>query len=170
LKQLGYEGGICADARDEAAESLAAELGWRSGAREEAAACDVVVTVTPADAPVVRASDLRAGPHFAVIGADVVGKAEVEPEALGRCRLYCDEWEQASRGGELAGGVAAGAVSRAEVSEIGEVLLGNEGGRASAEEITLFDSTGLAIQDLGIALGVLEAWRAGRIDAPTAAL
>jgi ornithine cyclodeaminase/alanine dehydrogenase-like protein (mu-crystallin family) len=170
LVQLGYEDGICADLRDEAARSLAEELGWRSGSRDEAVACDVVVTVTPAAEPVVFASDLRPGQHLAVLGADAGGKAEVEPEALAQCRLYCDEWEQASTGGELAGAVAAGAVSRDQVTELGAVLEGDEGGRASAEEITLFDSTGLAIQDLGIMLGVLEAWRCGRITAATASL
>ncbi len=122
-----------------------------------AAAQDVVVTVTPADAPVIGASDLRPGQHLAVLGADARGKAEVELEALDRCRLFCDEWEQASQGGELSGAVAAGAVDRGRVTEIGAVLLGRAPGRRSADEITLFDSTGLAIQDLGIAAAVLEA-------------
>jgi ornithine cyclodeaminase/alanine dehydrogenase-like protein (mu-crystallin family) len=166
LKQLGYAGGSCFDVDREAAASLADELGWKAGSREEAAACDVVVTVTPASGPVVFASDLRPGQHFAALGADAAGKAEVEPEALGQCRLYCDEWEQASAGGELAGVVASGEVGRSDVTEIGQVLVGNEGGRSSADEVTLFDSTGLAIQDLGIALGVLEAHEAGRIEAP----
>jgi ornithine cyclodeaminase/alanine dehydrogenase-like protein (mu-crystallin family) len=127
-------------------------------------ACDVVVTVTPAAEPVVLAGDLRPGQHFAVLGADAAGKREVELQALGQCRLYCDEWAQASAGGELAGAVSSGAVSRSDVVEIGQVLVGNEKGRAGGDEITLFDSTGLAIQDLGIALGVLEAHRAGRVE------
>ena len=80
------------------------------GERDEAAAQDVVVTVTPGDEPVVLASDLRPGQHFAVLGADAQGKAEVELEALQSCRLFCDEWEQASKGGELSGAVARGAV------------------------------------------------------------
>ena len=105
-----------------------------------------------------------------MLGADAHGKAEVEPGALARCRLFCDEWEQASKGGELSGAVAAGAVDRERVTEIGAVLLGARPGRSDAEEITLFDSTGLAIQDLGIALAVLEAWKSGRIEAPTVAL
>ena len=170
LKQLGYEEGACFDVDGGAAASLAGELGWRTGSREEAAAGDVVVTVTPAAEPVVFASDLRPGQHFAVLGADAAGKAEVEPEALARCRLYCDEWAQASAGGELAGGVASGQVSRSYVTELGAVLVGDEGGRASANDITLFDSTGLAIQDLGIVLGVLAAWSAGSIEAETVSL
>ena len=155
LAAAGYAEGVCADARAESAEALAGELGWRTGSREEAAAQDVVVTVTPADEPVVLASDLRPGQHFAVLGADAHDKAEVELEAIERCRLFCDEWEQASRGGELSTGVSAGVVDRNRVTELGAVLAGGADGRTSAGDITLFDSTGLAIQDLGIALAVL---------------
>jgi alanine dehydrogenase len=170
LLAAGFSGGVCADARPEAAEALAAELDWRPGSREQAAAQDVVVTVTPADAPVIHATDPRPGQHLSVLGADSAGKAEVERRALRRCRLFCDEWAQASKGGELSGPVAAGAVGREQVTELGEVLLGRAPGRESAEEITLFDSTGLAIQDLAIALAVLEAHRAGRLDVPTISL
>ena len=156
LAAIGFEDGVCADPRAESAEELAAELGWRTGSREEAAAQDVVVTVTPGDEPVVLASDLRPGQHFAVLGADAHGKAEVEPEAIERCRLFCDEWEQASKGGELSTGVSAGLVERGGVRDLGAVLAGDSAGRTSPDEITLFDSTGLAIQDLGIALAVLD--------------
>jgi alanine dehydrogenase len=170
LAAAGYGPGVCADLRAEAADRLAAELGWRTGSREQAAAQDVVVTVTPGERPVIRAEELRGGQHLAVLGADAHGKGEVEPEALRRCRLFCDEWEQASAGGELSGPVAAGRVERQDVTELGAVLTGAAAGRGSPEEITLFDSTGLAIQDLGIALAVWEAWREGRIEAPTAEL
>jgi ornithine cyclodeaminase/alanine dehydrogenase-like protein (mu-crystallin family) len=170
LRAAGFGPGVCADVRPEAAEALANELGWRTGERAEAVAQDVVVTVTPGEQPVVLASDLRPGQHLAVLGADAHGKGEVELEALGRCRLFCDEWEQASAGGELSGGVEAGVVRREDVTDLGEVLVGTAEGRTSVEEITLFDSTGLAIQDLGIVLAVWEAWRDGRIDAPVVAL
>ncbi len=170
LAAAGYGPGVCFDPRPDAAQALAAELGWSVGSRELAAAADVVVTVTPADAPVIGADDLRPGQHLAVLGADAHGKAEVEPEALGRCRLFCDEWEQASKGGELSGPVGAGAVQRAEVTEIGDVLLGRAPGREDAGEITLFDSTGLAIQDLAIAHAVLDAHREGRVAAASVSL
>jgi ornithine cyclodeaminase/alanine dehydrogenase-like protein (mu-crystallin family) len=166
LAAAGYGPGVCHDPRPEPAEALAAELGWEVGDREAAVASDVVVTVTPASATVIDGGDLRPGQHLAVLGADAHGKAEVELGALERCRLFCDEWEQASKGGELSGAVEAGVVTRDRVTEIGDVLLGQAPGRAGDEEITLFDSTGLAIQDLGIALGVLEA----NLDAPTIAL
>ena len=66
--------------------------------------------------------------------------------------------------------VAAGGVGRQDVTEIGAVLAGVAGGRRDSEEISLFDSTGLAIQDLGIVAAVHEAWTAGKIDAPQISL
>jgi alanine dehydrogenase len=165
LAAAGYGPGVCADLHPEAAERLAAELAWGVGDRAEAAAQDVVVTVTPGAERVILVSDLRPGQHLAVLGADAQGKAEVELAALERCQLFCDEWEQAAGGGELAGAVAAGVVSRDDVAQLGDVIAGRSEGRRSAEEITLFDSTGLAIQDLGIATAAYEAWLQGRIGA-----
>lgn len=170
LAAAGYGPGVCADARPEAARALADELGWRVADKGEACLQDVVVTVTPANAPVIGEADLRPGQHLAVLGADAHGKAEVEIPALARCLLFCDEWEQASKGGELSGAVSTGVVSRADVTEIGAVLRAEAPGRTHADQITLFDSTGLAIQDLGIALAVIEAWKAGRVEAPAVSL
>ena len=162
--------GICSDLDPEAAGALAGELGWEAGSREEALACDIVTCVTPGDAPVVHAGDLRPGTHLNMLGADGPGKAEAELDAVARCRLFCDEWAQASHGGELTASVEAGAVSREDVTELGRVLTGTAPGRASAEEITLFDSTGLAIQDLALCHAVVEAWRAGTVRPGTAKL
>ena len=102
------------------------------------------------------------------MGADGPGKAEVAVEELGRARLFCDDWEQASHGGELAAGVAAGVVARDRVTELGRVLAGTADGRSSAEDVTLFDSTGLAIQDLAIAKAALA--KAQTLDLPTVEL
>jgi alanine dehydrogenase len=170
LAAAGFGPGVCFDQRPEAAKTLAAELGWRVGSRAQAAAAEIVATVTPADSPVIGVTDLRPGQHLAVLGADARGKSEVEAAAFERCTLFCDEWEQASKGGELAGPVAAGAVDRGRVTEIGDVLLGREPGRRDADEVTLFDSTGLAIQDLAIAGAVLAAARAGAVEAPAVTL
>jgi len=170
LKAGGYESGCVADLQPAAAEALAAELGWEAASVAEAVAQDIVVTVTPGDRPVIFADGLRPGQHLAVLGADAHHKAEVEPEATAGCHLFCDEWEQASRGGELSGPVAAGMLNRERVTELGAVLAGEAPGRRNDDEITLFDSTGLAIQDLGIALVVLDAWRSGAIDAPVVGL
>ena len=170
LAAVGYGGGVCYDPRPAASEALADELGWRAAERAEAAAQDVVVTVTPAREPVIGVGDLRPGQHLAVLGADAHGKAEVEVAALERCSLFCDEWEQASRGGELSGAVGAGTLRRERVTEIGDVLLERRPGRRGDDEITLFDSTGLAIQDLGLAAAVLAAWRAGDAESTRIAL
>jgi alanine dehydrogenase len=170
LAAAGYDPGVCADSRPEAASALAAELGWRAGERSEAAAQDVVVTVTPGTEAVVLDSDVRPGQHLAALGADAKGKAEVERAALERCRLFCDEWAQAAVGGELSGAVAAGTVEREAVTQLGDVIVGRAPGREAGEEVTLFDSTGLAIQDLGIAIAVYEAWREGRVDAQRVSL
>ena len=149
--------GICFDVDPEAAGALAGELGWEAGAREDALACDVVTCVTPGNEPVVRAGDLRPGVHLNMLGADGPGKAEAELDAVQRCRLFCDEWAQASHGGELTGAVEAGLITRDDVTDLGAVLTGTAEGRTAPDEITLFDSTGLAIQDLALCRAVLAA-------------
>jgi ornithine cyclodeaminase/alanine dehydrogenase-like protein (mu-crystallin family) len=170
LAAAGYGPGVCFDLRPEAAEALAAELDWSVGERGEAAQQDVVVTVTPGDEPVILASELRPGQHIAVLGADAHGKQEVELDAIDRCRLFCDDWEQASAGGELSNAVEAGSLTREGVTQLGDVLTGQADGRVSAEETTLFDSTGLAIQDLAIAQAVYGSWRSGDLQAPVVTL
>jgi ornithine cyclodeaminase/alanine dehydrogenase-like protein (mu-crystallin family) len=116
---------------------------------------------------VIDAGDLHPGAHLNMLGADAKGKAEASVEAVAACALYCDEWEQASHGGELTGAVDAGLVSRAQVTELGAVLAGSATGRVDERVVTLFDSTGLAIQDLAIARAALAAWREGRVQAQT---
>jgi ornithine cyclodeaminase/alanine dehydrogenase-like protein (mu-crystallin family) len=170
LAAAGYGPGVCSDVRPEAAEALAAELDWSVGERGEAAQQDVVVTVTPGDEPVILASEVRPGQHIAVLGADAHGKQEVELDAIDRCRLFCDDWEQASAGGELSNAVEAGSLTREGVTQLGDVLTGQAEGRRSAEETTLFDSTGLAIQDLAIAQAVYGSWRSGDLQAPVVTL
>ncbi len=162
----GYERGIAADARPPSADALATELGWSAGTVSEALAQDIVVTVTPGDRRVVQSDSPRAGQHYAVLGADAHGKAEVAPGAIARCSLFCDNWEQASSGGELSGCVATGAVGRDQVTELGAVMANKVQGRRDDSQITLFDSTGLAIQDLGIAHALLATYRAGELELP----
>ena len=123
---------------------------------EEARAADLLVTVTPGHELLLAEGALRAGQHVSLMGADGPGKAEIAPAELARTRVFCDDWEQASHGGELAAVAEAGLLRRDDVTLLGEVLDGTAPGRASAEEITAFDSTGLAIQDLAIAIAALE--------------
>jgi ornithine cyclodeaminase/alanine dehydrogenase-like protein (mu-crystallin family) len=102
------------------------------------------------------------------MGADGPGKAEISPTELARTRMFCDDWEQASHGGELAHAVAAGLVRKGEVGRIGAVLAGSAEGRSTDAEITTFDSTGLALQDLAIALVAFE--QAGELGLGTLVL
>ena len=144
------------DVDDSRRRLVAEELGISvAGSLEDALACDIVVTVTPGRDVLYPAGSLRPGQHVSLMGADGPGKAEVAASELGRARLFCDDWEQASHGGELAAGVEAGIVGHGDVTQLGAVLAGDADGRRSDDEITLFDSTGLAIQDLAIARAAL---------------
>src|SRR5688572_26109278 len=165
LAAAGYGPGVCADPRPEAAAALAGELGWSAGERRAALACDVVCCVTPGHEPVVEVGDLPPGLHLNMLGGDGPGKAEASIEAVRRCALFCDEWAQASHGGELTGAVEAGVVARGDVTDLGAVLAGDAPGRPDADAVTLFDSTGLAIQDLAIAVAAHAAWSAGTVEA-----
>jgi len=134
------------------ADQFGAEV---AGSLDEALARDAVVTVTPGRDVLFSEGSLRPGQHVSLMGADGPGKAEIATRELGRARLFCDDWEQASHGGELAAGVAAGLLARDDVTELGAVLAGAAEGRADGDDVTLFDSTGLAIQDLAIARAAL---------------
>jgi len=123
------------------------------------------VTVTPGREIVLGEGALRPGQHVSLMGADGPGKAEIAVEELLRTRTFCDDWEQASHNGELVHALEAGALERKHVTELGAVLTGDAKGRKSNDEITTFDSTGLAIQDLAIALAAMES--ADGLDLPT---
>jgi alanine dehydrogenase len=124
---------------------------------EHALAADWLVTVTPGNEVLLRDGVLRDGQHVSLMGADGPGKAESSDGELARAHLFCDDWEQASHGGELAHAVDVGIVTLDDVTAIGDVLNGTAPGRLNEREITMFDSTGLAIQDLAIALAAVEA-------------
>src|SRR3954467_14007473 len=141
LAAAEYGPGVCFDPDPDRAGALAGELGWEAGPREDAVACAVVPCVTPGRVPVVHAGEPRPGMHLSMLGADGPGKAEADPAAVAECVLFCDEWQQASHGGELTGAVEVGLVSEADVIELGEVLTGMAPGRVNQEAATLFDST-----------------------------
>ena len=161
------------------ARDAATELGTGvADSSEEALAADLIVTVTPGREIVLGHGSLRPGQHASLMGADGPGKAEIAVEELervlvfcddckqsrtstildpaARVRIFCDDWEQASHAGDLRNAVEAGVLRREDVTQLGDVLSGTTPGRQSADDITIFDSTGLAIQDLAIALAALE--------------
>ena len=128
LAAAGYGPGVCSDPRAEVAQALADELGWEAGDRDAALACDVVCCVTPGAEPVVDVGDLRPGLHLNMLGADGPGKAEATVAAVIACSLFCDEWAQASHGGELTAAVEQGVVTRDVVTDLGAVLAGERRG------------------------------------------
>ncbi|MEK6275783.1 MAG: ornithine cyclodeaminase family protein [Actinomycetota bacterium] len=132
---------------------------------EEALAADLLVTMTPGHEILLPEGSLRPGQHVSLMGADGPGKAEIAVEELLRAHIFADDWEQASHNGELVHAVEAGVLEREQVTELGQVLTGEAAGRESDEEITVFDSTGLAIQDLAIALAAVA--KADEMDVPT---
>jgi alanine dehydrogenase len=167
------------------AASVAKQIGADvASSREEALAADLLVTVTPGREIVLAEGALKPGQHASLMGADGPGKAEIAVEELarvhafcddweqgdpkgtpGRGRIYADDWEQASHNGDLMLGVKAGVLSRNDVIQLGDVLAGTAEGRKSDRDVTVFDSTGLAIQDLAIAIAAME--RADELDPPT---
>jgi alanine dehydrogenase len=164
FRSVGREVAIW-DVDGDRASAAADEVGATvAPSREEALAADVVATVTPAREILFPEGSLRPGQHVSLIGADGPGKAEIAAAELVRVRVFCDDWEQASHNGDLVHAVEAGVVARDDVSELGGVLAGDVAGRRSDDEITVFDSTGLAIQDLAIALVALES--ADELDLP----
>jgi alanine dehydrogenase len=153
------------DVDESRAQAAAQELGAAvAPSREEALGADVVVTVTPGYEVLFPAGSLRDGQHVSLMGADGPGKAEIAVDELARAHVFCDDWEQASHNGELARAVDAGKITPADATQLGDVLAGTAPGRESQDEITIFDSTGLAIQDLAVALAAME--QADELDLP----
>ena len=147
------------------AESVAGRIGADVAAsRDDALAADLLVTVTPGREIVLEDGSLQPGQHASLMGADGPGKAEIAVGELARVRVFCDDWEQASHNGDLVHAVEAGVLGRKDVRQLGDVLIGAADGRQTDQDITIFDSTGLAIQDLAIALAAME--RAQDLDVP----
>jgi alanine dehydrogenase len=124
----------------------------REASAEEAAASDIVCTLTPATKPVVKASWIKPGTHINAVGADAPGKQELDPEILRRARVVVDDLVQACHGGEINVAVRQGIYKKEQVwATLGEVMAGVKPGREDTQAITVFDSTGLAIEDIATA-------------------
>ncbi|MDG6256336.1 MAG: ornithine cyclodeaminase family protein [Methanomicrobiaceae archaeon] len=123
---------------------------------EQTCDCDVLCTTTPSTAPIVSDEWVLDGTHINAIGADAPGKQELDPAILARARVFIDDYEQATHSGEVNVPISQGLYSPADIAgTLGEVVCGNKG-RNGDREITIFDSTGLALQDLAIAKIALE--------------
>ncbi|MDE3238854.1 MAG: ornithine cyclodeaminase family protein [Paracoccaceae bacterium] len=119
------------------------------------AQADVIITITSSFAPLLMAGQVRPGTHIACMGTDTVGKQEVEAALLARARVFCDERAQSVTLGEAQHAVGAGLIAAEAITEIGAVVAGLAPGRQSDDDITLFDGTGVALQDLAVAAKAL---------------
>jgi alanine dehydrogenase len=109
---------------------------------------DVVVTLTPARGPIVRDEWIAPGTHIAAVGADKSGDQELDPAILKRARIFVDDIRQCRTDGEINVPLSQGLLTEDDIAgEIGEVIAGKKPGRTSDDEITVFDSTGIALQD-----------------------
>ncbi len=118
---------------------------------ELGAQADVVVTITSSFAPSLMAAHVRPGTHLACMGTDTVGKQEVDAALVARATVFTDEVAQSITLGEAQHAVKAGLKAETDIATIGQVIEGTHPGRTSADEITLFDGTGVGLQDLAVA-------------------
>lgn len=128
------------------------EISCANSVDEAIKEADIIVTTTPSRTPIVKAEYVREGTHINAIGADAPGKQELEPEILKKAKIVIDNWEQASHSGEINVPLSKGFLTQGDIyGDIGKIVVGEKPGRTSLEEITVFDSTGLAIQDISVA-------------------
>ena len=118
---------------------------------------DIVVTTTPSTSPLVRREWLAPGTHINAVGADSPGKQELDPDILTAATIVVDDWAQCKDIGEINVPLAQGQLNPAQIyGTLGEIVAGKKPGRTDPREITVFDATGLAIQDLALGLRIWQ--------------
>jgi len=147
---------VVADKDPDRVDAFRAEFADRFAVREgsiaDAAACDVLSTVTPVREPIVSADDLGEHTHVNAMGADAAGKQELETAVLQSAKVVIDDHEQCTHSGEVNVPWSEGAIDDGDIyGEIGEIVVGDKAGRTADDGVTVFDSTGLAIQDVAAA-------------------
>jgi len=158
----GFES-LAYDRNEATARTFADEVGARTASLEEAAGADIVCTATPSRKPFVRAEWIRAGAHINAMGADAPGKQELETNLLKKAAVYIDDVHQATGSGEINVPLAARNFGVDEIAgTLGEVVAGVLP-KPDAATTTIFDSTGLAIQDVALARGIYDAAKARSI-------
>jgi alanine dehydrogenase len=152
----------CARARaqalkDEMAALYPVQIRLAPDSQKTALASDILVTTTPSNVPLVMRDWVRPGTHINAIGADAEGKQELDPAILKAAKVVVDDWAQASHSGEINVPLSKGEITPDNIyGSLGEVVAGKKPGRQSPEEITVFDSTGLVIQDLSLGFAVFN--------------
>ncbi len=160
---------LVADVRPEAIKALKNTLikervKIESSSAEEAAKQDILVTVTPARGPVVKREWILPGTHINAIGADAEGKEELDPQILKDAKIVIDDRAQATHSGEINVPLKNGIITESDIyGMLGEIISGKIAGRVNDKEITVFDSTGLGVQDLYTAYYVYRKAKAGKI-------
>ncbi len=140
-------------------ESTAKELGLPFEAvdlERLGAESDVIITISSSFAPILRDAQVRGGTHIACMGTDTRGKQEVEAALVARASVFTDEIAQALSIGECQHAIADGSLQKTDIRELGAVINGRIKGRTANDEITLFDGTGVALQDLAVASAAVE--------------
>lgn len=127
------------------------------------AEADVIISITSSFAPILAAAQVKPGTHLACMGTDTKGKQEVEAALLARATVFTDEVAQSVTIGEAQHAIADGLIPEAAITPIGAVINGTHPGRRSADEITLFDGTGVGLQDLAVAARVVALARAAGV-------
>ncbi|NHF71988.1 iminosuccinate reductase BhcD [Paracoccus xiamenensis] len=117
---------------------------------------DVIVTITSSFAPILMKDHVSPGTHIACMGTDTKGKQEVDAQLLAAARVFTDEVAQSVTIGEAQHAIASGLIAEADIAQLGAVINGTDPGRASDDQITLFDGTGVGLQDLAVAASVVE--------------
>jgi ornithine cyclodeaminase/alanine dehydrogenase-like protein (mu-crystallin family) len=159
---LALERVFLCDRDTDAAANFAAEIEGvkveiASSLREATCASDVIVTCTPAKEAFLGPDDVRPGTFIAAIGADNPEKSEIAPALMARARMVTDVTAQAAHMGDLHHAISAGAMREVDVhAEIGEIIDGRRAGRANAQDITIFDGTGVGIQDVAASVRAYE--------------
>ena len=120
------------------------------------AEADVIISITSAFSPSLMDAHVSAGTHIACMGTDTKGKQEVEAALLARATVFTDEVAQSVSIGEAQHAIADGLINESDIVQIGVVINGAHPGRSSEEEITLFDGTGVGLQDLAVASSVVD--------------
>jgi ornithine cyclodeaminase/alanine dehydrogenase len=147
---------LLADASEAAAKALQAEKGGRIVSLQEACGADIVCTSTPVRSPIVKREWIRPGTHINAMGADAPGKQELDARILTDGRVFIDDTEQATHSGEVNVPLHDGLFKEEQIAgTLGEVVAGKKPGRAG-DEITVFDSTGLALQDVALARALYD--------------
>jgi len=124
---------------------------------EIAPVVDILVTATPSTVPLIKGEWVAPGTHINAIGADAAGKQELDPAILREAKIVVDDWAQASHSGEINVPLSKGELAPEQIyGSLGEVVAGKKPGRQNPEEITVFDSTGLIIQDLALGFAVYQ--------------